>query len=159
VTVNGADAVSLQPEVRELLDEGLLDAVQLHGAERPDACHALWPSYFKAFRPAGTEDAAGGAAFRCPRILRDAAAAVPGGTGRKVADAVLDAWTLPLWLAGGINPENVAEIIARWRPELIDAASGVEAAPGRKDAGRLERLFKGIDRAGNGAWNGKAGHG
>lgn len=113
VTVNRADAVSLQPEVRKLLDEGLLDAVQLHGDERPDACHTLWPSYVKAFRPAGAVGAVGGAAFRCPRVLLDAAAAAPGGTGRKVTDAVLEAWTLPLWLAGGVNPENVAEITAR----------------------------------------------
>ncbi len=62
---------------------------------------------------------------------------VPGGTGTAIDDLVLDA-ALPLprlILAGGLTPENVADRIARVRPWMVDVASGVESAPGRKDPG------------------------
>jgi len=51
---------------------------------------------------------------------------------------------LRLVAAGGLNPENVAEAVATLRPWGVDAVSGVEAAPGRKDAG-LVREF--VERA------------
>ncbi|HZT81191.1 MAG TPA: phosphoribosylanthranilate isomerase, partial [Gemmataceae bacterium] len=58
-----------------------------------------------------------------------------GGTGRAapwdlLADLHLD---VPLILAGGLTPENVAEAVRRVRPYAVDVASGVERAPGHKD--------------------------
>ena len=47
-----------------------------------------------------------------------------------------------LWLAGGITQENVSEIVARFEPELIDVASGVESEPGIKDHEKMEKLFQ-----------------
>lgn len=44
------------------------------------------------------------------------------------------------WIAGGIRPENITTLLA-WRPWGIDVSSGVESAPGVKDAARLEALF------------------
>jgi phosphoribosylanthranilate isomerase len=65
---------------------------------------------------------------------------VPGGTGETFA------WELardhrekvPVILSGGLNAGNVAEAIATVRPYAVDVASGVEAAPGRKDPAKLE---------------------
>jgi indole-3-glycerol phosphate synthase/phosphoribosylanthranilate isomerase len=51
-----------------------------------------------------------------------------------------------LWLAGGLGPDNVAEKISRWRPELVDASSGLEESPGHKDPAKLRRFFKEIAR-------------
>jgi len=58
-----------------------------------------------------------------------------GGTGATIADELLDGIPpLPrLILAGGLNPRNVAARVARVRPWMVDVASGVETAPGRKD--------------------------
>jgi phosphoribosylanthranilate isomerase len=47
-------------------------------------------------------------------------------------------------LAGGLNPENIADAIARVRPFGVDVSSGVESAPGIKDGGRLRALFESL---------------
>lgn len=148
VVVHGPGAAGLDADVRELLGEGLLDAVQYHGGETADDCPRLWPGpYYKAFRPAGPGDVADAGAFRCPRILLDAAGPVPGGSGRRVGIGVLDAWKRPLWLAGGVTPDNVGRIAAARRPELVDAASGVEQEPGKKDPDKLRAFFKELHHA------------
>ena len=80
-----------------------------------------------------------------PRILLDAKVeGIPGGTGKTIPESLLreKAGDLPLWLAGGINPENVAEIVAKFQPELIDVSSGVEDAPGVKNPEKMAKLFE-----------------
>jgi phosphoribosylanthranilate isomerase len=69
-----------------------------------------------------------------------------GGTGKTVDWPMLhplEGWILrrPLLLAGGLNPDNVAEAIKEARPWGVDTASGVEASPGRKDADRVRRFI------------------
>jgi phosphoribosylanthranilate isomerase len=74
-------------------------------------------------------------------VLLDAHAETPGGTGRQLDWALVPLarrWGLPLWLAGGLTPENVAEAIRRAAPDGVDVASGVESAPGIKDTARVE---------------------
>ena len=63
-----------------------------------------------------------------------------GGTGARFNwDLALAAKRLgrPVWLAGGLTPENVAEAVRQVRPYGLDVSSGVEAAPGRKDVGKV----------------------
>ena len=133
--------------VAELLAAGFLDAVQFHGDEEPGDCFALAPVYYKALRLRTPEDAARMDAFRSPRVLIDAFdPAAYGGTGRTLADEVVAAAAarLPLWLAGGIGPDNVAELVRSRRPELIDASSRLEAEPGRKDHRAIVKFMKEI---------------
>ena len=54
---------------------------------------------------------------------------------------------LPIILAGGLTPENVGEAIAKVQPYAVDVASGVEAAPGRKDHARLRAFLQAARRA------------
>ncbi len=73
-----------------------------------------------------------------------------GGTGitsdwdivKELMDSIRG--TVPIWLAGGINPDNVAEAIDKINPYGIDLCSGVEAARGKKDAAKLTSLMTNI---------------
>jgi phosphoribosylanthranilate isomerase len=67
-----------------------------------------------------------------------------GGTGKvadwKTAAAIIKAVSIPVFLAGGINPENVEKAITEVRPYGIDLCSGVEASRGKKDPEKLRNL-------------------
>jgi phosphoribosylanthranilate isomerase len=74
-----------------------------------------------------------------------------GGTGRRFDWGV--AAELP-WearrviVAGGLTAENVAAAVRMLRPAMVDVSSGVEAAPGIKDAGRMEAFMEAVRRVG-----------
>lgn len=76
-------------------------------------------------------------------VARETSAAARGGTGRTVDWAGVAAAhaELPLALAGGLKPGNVAEAIAASGAVAVDVASGVESAPGIKDAEMLRRFI------------------
>lgn len=138
----------LDPDARTALDEGLIDAVQLHGQEQPEECAAIAFPYYKAIRVNGIEDVEAMGRFRCPRVLADAFSThAAGGTGKRIPAELVKAVREkgPLWLAGGIGPDNVGEVIETLRPELIDSSSRLEGPAGTKDHGKLETFFKEID--------------
>jgi phosphoribosylanthranilate isomerase len=137
-------------QVRDILESCSLELAQLHGDEPPQELAALGGRAFKAFRgvPAGID---GYARLEAPALLVDAA--VPGrygGTG-EAADwsaAAELAKRFPLFLAGGLNPENVAAALRQVKPWGVDVASGVESAPGRKDAGRVRAFIRAVHESG-----------
>ena len=120
-----------------------LGAVQLHGDESPDMVDAVNRPVVKAL---GRIDA--GTATAWPgrvRLLIDADDRERrGGTGA-CADwdaAAALARQRPIVLAGGLTPANVAEAVSRVSPFGIDVSSGVEDAPGIKNADRIRELFE-----------------
>ncbi|MDR6872521.1 phosphoribosylanthranilate isomerase [Bosea sp. BE125] len=135
------------------------DWLQLHGRETPEQLRALKAAtglpVMKALGIAGTEDLAAVEAHRgvADRILLDAKppkdAAYPGGHGRPFDWSLLAELDpgLRFMLSGGLDPANVAEAIRITRPAGVDVSSGVETAPGVKDAGRI-RDFIAAARAG-----------
>jgi indole-3-glycerol phosphate synthase/phosphoribosylanthranilate isomerase len=138
-------------QARSLLERGLLDALQLHGEEAPEDCLEAGFPYFKALPLRVPEDAVRAGRYGCPRVLADAwSATASGGTGRRVPDELLGllAGGRPLWLAGGLGPENIREVVRRWRPELVDASSRLESSPGVKDRAALQRFFAAIEAGG-----------
>ncbi|MRG91536.1 phosphoribosylanthranilate isomerase [Polyangium spumosum] len=140
-----ADLDSL--EVQALLTDVGLDRVQLHGDERPEVLGALGPRAFKALRVGSAEDVALAAQYGGDLLLVDAR--VPGkqgGTGVRVDPSLVVelARVRRLLLAGGLDPDNVAEAVRGVRPWGVDVASGVESAPGIKDE-RKVRVF--VDEA------------
>lgn len=137
-------------EALPLLRDGCLDALQLHGDEQPGECYEIAFPYYKAVRVGAPADLDAEAAYHCPRVLLDAySPAARGGTGQRVADDLLarratGEGARPLWLAGGIGADNVAAVIRAHAPELIDASSRLEAAPGRKDHDKLRAFFHAV---------------
>jgi phosphoribosylanthranilate isomerase len=79
-------------------------------------------------------------------LVDSCTATAVGGTGAAFdwasarSTVFLDAKERKLIAAGGLNPANVAEAIATLRPWGVDAVSGVEASPGRKDPGKLKNF-------------------
>jgi phosphoribosylanthranilate isomerase len=73
----------------------------------------------------------------------------PGGAGIgwKWGEAGELAGRFPCILAGGLNPANVSEAIYEFRPDAVDVSSGVESAPGRKDAGKVRAFIDAVRNA------------
>jgi len=135
-------------DIKELLGEGLIDAVQFHGNEQPESCYKMGFPYYKAVRVRKESDVGIIGKYRCPRVLTDAySERAMGGTGERIADSEILSIKkdYPLWLAGGINLKNVDGIIRKYKPELIDLSSGVEMSPGEKDPVKIKKLFQKIN--------------
>jgi phosphoribosylanthranilate isomerase len=140
-------------EIKDILQTCQLDLAQLHGDETPETFAQLAPHAFRAFRGI-PESNAGYKRNEAPAMLIDAAVkGVYGGSG------VTADWTAaaelakkyPLLLAGGLTPENVADAVRQVRPWGVDVASGVESAPGEKDAGKMIQFVKEVKIV-NGKW-------
>jgi len=123
-----------------------LNLLQFHGDEPPDYCLQFGLMSMKAFR---IRDAASLQALRdYPTdawLLDTYSPGKLGGTGETFNwDLALEArgWGRPIFLAGGLTPENVAEAVQRAQPYGVDVSSGVEAAPGRKDHAKVRAFIK-----------------
>jgi phosphoribosylanthranilate isomerase len=135
-------------EARAVRDQAGLDVVQWHGGSGGEGKDwagfegGLWKSiHLDRERPLGP------APYRVDAYLVDSySAESPGGTGRvcdwEAARAFVEASAVPVILAGGLDPDNVAEAAARVRPWGVDVSSGVEAAPGRKDLERVKEFIQ-----------------
>lgn len=138
----GQAAVPVDPPQRcaELRPLPVIRAVHLGAAEGPEPNRLADANrWAEEARKAG---AAPAMLLVDASVARETAAAARGGTGRTVdwagvASAQAD---LPVAVAGGLKPENVAEAIAVSSAVAVDVASGVESAPGLKDLDKL-RLF------------------
>ncbi len=116
-----------------------LDTIQLHGKETPEFAEDLRNEglrVWKAVRVTGKKALQGFEDYPCDALLLDAYdSSSPGGTGKSFDWSLLSGWKAPHpWiLSGGLTPETVADAVLRLSPQGVDAASGVESAPGIKD--------------------------
>jgi phosphoribosylanthranilate isomerase len=157
-------AVLVDPEdaaVDRVAKEVGPDFLQLHGGETPERAAAIKARtglpIIKAISVEMRSDAAKASAYRgiAEFILFDAkadpAAPLPGGNG-----VVFD-WTAlsgpsierPFALSGGLTAANVGEAIAVTHASVVDVSSGVERAPGEKDAGLVRGFINAAKSAGS----------
>jgi len=138
-------------QVEEVLAATGIHLAQFHGDETPDYCRSFRRPYIKAIRMAPGLDAAAAAAR-----YGDAAACLfdawhprlPGGTGDLFDWSRLpNIAPRPLILAGGLTEANVATAVRALRPYAVDVSSGVESAPGRKDARRIAAFVAAVRTA------------
>lgn len=132
--------------VEAVLKAAPLDLLQFHGSEPPSYCRSFGRPYLKAVRMReGTDLVKYCADFDDARaLLLDAyVPGVPGGTGERFDWGLIPAGLpKPLVLSGGLNPDNVAQAVQSVRPWAVDVSSGVEAAPGIKDAARVAAFVR-----------------
>ncbi len=135
------------------------DLMQLHGSESPHRVAQIKAHYgipaMKVFPVRKAGDLAGIDAYRsvADRLMFDAKAPkgsdLPGGNGVSFDWSLLDRLDpdIDYMLSGGINADNVAEAICAAKPGGIDVSSGVEAAPGVKDATLISAFFDALNLA------------
>ena len=135
-----------------------LDVVQLSGDEPSDYCRQIEPTVFRVVHVTpGTTSAEILASLKKEsllsgehvRIMLDAGSETAhGGTGERFDWSVAAdiAREVPLVLAGGLTPDNVAEAIAVVKPWAVDVSSGVETA-GAKDADLIRAFVSEVRRA------------
>ncbi len=170
--------------VAEVVEACGLHWVQLSGREPPDVAAEIMeevgvvsplagargkepratpgpPGLLKAVHVRGPEDLRAAADYPADAFLLDSPplGGRMGGTGRSFDWTLANA--LP-WerrrvvLAGGLTAENLAKAVAAVRPAMVDVSSGVESAPGIKDAARLRNFLAAAARIGleEGSWRG-----
>jgi phosphoribosylanthranilate isomerase len=145
-------------EIEQVLDSVPLDILQFHGRETEQQCSVFNLPWLKAV----AMDNAGSAKLAETEypgalglLLDSHTAGKQGGSG-KVFDWSLSApLSKPVWLAGGLNAENVAQAIRTVRPYAVDVSSGVESAPGIKDSSRISDFIKAVREVENESSGGK----
>ena len=146
VTTVGLFVNASRCELGELLDAVPLDLLQFHGDESAADCEGWHRPYIKALRVKAGDDiaAACNAYASASGILLDTyVEGVPGGTGEAFDWSLIpQGLSKPIILAGGLTPDNVAAAVARVGPWGVDVASGVEAAPGKKDAAKMKAFVE-----------------
>ena len=124
-----------------------LHAVQLHGSETPDYCSMIQRvKVIKVFRV--------DAGFRVD-TLRSYGSGTFLLDGCSPGSGKIFDWELAyganafgsVIIAGGLDAENVAQLVTTLHPFAVDVASGVESAPGKKDYDKMRRFIEAVERA------------
>jgi len=134
--------------IAEVVERVGIDLIQFHGNECRDYCGEHRRPWMRALRmkddldlPAAVEE------FSAARgLLLDAyRPGVPGGTGETFDWSRIPAEIAGrIVLAGGLNPDNVADAVRQVRPYAVDVSGGVEAEPGIKDPIKIARFMAGV---------------
>lgn len=155
LTVDADDAA-----LAALLDAVPIDLLQLHGHESPARVAEVRARYgLPVMKAVGIADAGDLAQIDlyqgvADQLLIDAkppkGADLPGGNGLSFDWRLLAGrkyWTRPWMLAGGLTPDTVAEAVRLTGARQVDVSSGVESAPGVKDAARMVAFAAALNAA------------
>jgi len=146
VNVSGPEQVKLQAS------ESGVQAIQLHGDESPAYCQELKEFFvIKALRVNADFEPQQAARYESEAVLLDGFSPLAfGGVGQSFD------WSIAtktrelvgkLFLAGGLNPDNVTTAIKSVQPYAVDACSGLESVPGRKDIAKVRAFIEAVHQA------------
>jgi len=133
-----------------------VDALQLHGTEAPEFCRRLAEAgipFAKAVPVTASKSLADLPNYFTDTMILDSSAdGAFGGTGKTfpwkfAPEFVRHNPRISVILAGGLNPQNVADAVKVVRPRGVDVATGVEAIAGRKDHGLVRQFIDAARRA------------
>ncbi|MCM8762251.1 MAG: phosphoribosylanthranilate isomerase [Candidatus Omnitrophica bacterium] len=138
----------------QITDALNLSGIQLHGDEPPSLVEKVKREFsekivIKALRVKDKKELEEGMKRYSPDFfLLDAYdVSIYGGTGIRISHSLLEGVYIPwekVFLAGGITPNNIKDVLIKFHPYGIDVASGVESAPGIKDKNKIKLLLKNI---------------
>jgi phosphoribosylanthranilate isomerase len=132
-------------DVRATLKSVRLSLLQFHGSEDADYCRQFGLPYLKAVSMTSPDALAAAAAEYADAaglLLDSHRPGGVGGTGKAFDWALVRPVSLPLVLAGGLSPGNVAEAVRSVRPWAVDVSSGVEESPGIKSAELIREFIR-----------------
>src|ERR1017187_9642009 len=134
--------------VTRAIGECGLSLLQFHGDEPPEFCTQFGLMSMKAFRIRDTESLKEIPNYQTDAYLLDAySPGARGGTGEKFNwDLAIEAQKFgkPIFLAGGLTPENVAGAARKVQPFGVDVSSGVESSPGKKDSAKVRAFIRAV---------------
>jgi phosphoribosylanthranilate isomerase len=134
--------------VASLVRQVPLQLLQFHGDEDPAYCESFGMPFIKAVRmKRGVDLLQFASRFSAAKglLLDTYTPAAPGGTGESFDwDLVPPRLPLPIVLAGGLTPDNVAAAVRAVRPWAVDVSSGVEHDKGIKDADKIAAFIRGV---------------
>jgi phosphoribosylanthranilate isomerase len=133
-----------EAEIEAVLESVPLSLLQFHGAESAEFCARFGMPYIKAISMATSTELARADDYpdAAALLLDSHEPGAAGGTGRTFDWDSIPVLPKPLVLAGGLTPENVARAVKRARPWAVDVSSGVEDAPGVKNADKMIEFIK-----------------
>jgi len=149
VTIVGLFMNDTAEMVQKTLKSVPLTLLQFHGDETPEFCEQFDMPYIKVL---GMNEQSDIAAFakkypKAKAILLDNEKG--GGTGKSFDwSLVPQNLPVPVILAGGLNPENVASAVETVKPYAVDVSSGVESETAVKDHKKIEQFIKEVQRVG-----------
>jgi phosphoribosylanthranilate isomerase len=130
------------------IGEAGLTMLQFHGDEPPEFCTQFGLMNMKAFRIRNAESLPEIPNYQTDAYLLDAFSSTTlGGTGEKFNwDLAVEAQKFgkPIFLAGGLTPENVADAVRKVQPFGVDVSSGVEISPGKKDHAKVRAFIAAV---------------
>ena len=151
VTVVGLFMDPSEEKVREALKVVPLNLLQFHGDETPEFCEQFGIPYIKVLKMRENVNVVAFAQEypNAAGILLDTYSKAGGGSGQTFDwNLIPDDVPLPLILAGGLNPDNVASAVEMVKPYAVDVSSGVESEPAIKDHKKIEQFIKEVQRVG-----------
>jgi phosphoribosylanthranilate isomerase len=132
--------------IMRAISEAGLTMLQFHGDEPPEFCAQFGLMSMKAFRIRDAESLKEIPNYKTDAYLLDAFSSTTlGGSGEKFNwDLAIEAQKFgkPIFLAGGLTPENVAEAVKKVQPFGVDVSSGAESAPGKKNHAKVKAFIQ-----------------
>ena len=132
-------------QVQEAMLVAGLNMAQLHGAESPEYCQALFPRVIKSFRVKDESVLRDIPQYKVSAYLLDSYNVVlKGGTGEPFDWSIARSASRlgRVILSGGLNPDNVRQAIEQVELYAVDVSSGVESSPGKKDHAKLKAFIE-----------------
>jgi len=147
-------------KLKKIVDQLAPDYLQLHGREKPERVRTIWKKFhipvIKAFAVSNAHDVADANRYARTAAMFLLDARPPKGTAQTGGHGQTFDWDIlhearlekPWLLAGGLTPQNVSQAIASTGAKAVDVSTGVESAPGIKDAEKVAAFIRAAKETG-----------